>query len=150
MGLHKILKIVAGVLGLAGIIFLVTIISKGDDAIKAAAAGGDTSAVDPMAYVAYITLFIILIVVLFFVLTGLFSNTATLKKTLVNVGSFLLLFAIAYFVFANGVETPMRDGKVLSEGGSKMVGAGLYLFYILIFTAAASMLFFGLKKMLKR
>ena len=150
MGLHKILKIVAGVLGIAGIIFLVMIITKGDEAIKAAAASGDTSSVDPMAYIAYITLFIVLFFVIVFVLKNLFSNTATLKNTLINVGAFLLLFLIAYFVFADGVETPMRDGKMLSEGGSKMVGAGLYLFYILIILAAGLMLLSGVKKMVKK
>ena len=49
MNLHKILKIVAGLLGFAGIIFLARIISKGDDEIKAAALNGDTAIVDPMA-----------------------------------------------------------------------------------------------------
>ena len=36
MGLHKILKIVAAVLSLAGLVFLVMIVSKGDEAIEAA------------------------------------------------------------------------------------------------------------------
>jgi len=150
MGLHKILKIVAGLLGIAGIIFLVMIITKGDDAIKAAAAAGDTSAVDPIAYIAYITLGVILLFVLFFVVVNLFSNPATLKSALINIGAFLLLFLIAYFVFANGVETPLRDGKMLSEGGSKLVGAGLYLFYILILIAGGLMLLSGVTKMIKR
>ena len=150
MTFHKIIRIVAGILGLLGIIFLVTIISKGDDAIKAAAAGGDTSAVDPMAFVAYATLFVILLFVLLFVLQSLFTNTATLKKTLINVGAFVLLFLIAYFAFAQGVETPLRDGDVLSEGGSKLVGAGLYLFYFLIVIAAVLMVFSGAGKVLKR
>ena len=150
MNFHKIIRIVAGLLGLAGIIFLVMLISKGDDAIKSAAAAGDTSSVDPMAFVAYITLACILFFVLFFVLKALFTNTATLKKTLVNVGAFLLLFLIAYFVFAQGVETPMRDGEILSEGGSKMVGAGLYLFYFLIVIAAILMVFSGAGKFLKK
>ena len=150
MNFHKIIRIVAGLLGLAGILFLVMLISKGDDAIKAAAAAGDTSTVDPMAFVAYITLAVILFFVLFFVLKNLFTHTATLKKTLVNVGAFLVLFLIAYFVFANGVETPMRDGEILSEGGSKLVGAGLYLFYFLIVIAAVLMVFSGAGKYIKR
>ncbi|MBT8252444.1 MAG: hypothetical protein HKN00_00945 [Flavobacteriaceae bacterium] len=150
MDLHKIIRTVAGLLGLAGIIFLVMIISKGDEAIKAAAAGGDTSSVDPMAMTAYVTLGIILFVVLFFVLQNLVTHTATLKKTLVNIGAFLVLFLIAYFVFANGVETPMRDGEMLSEGGSKLVGAGLYLFYFLIVIAAVLMVFSGAGKIIKR
>ena len=146
MNLHKILKIVVGLLGAAGIIFLIMIISKGDVAIK----GGDDGVVDNMSYVAYITLGVILFFVVVFVLKNLFSNPATLKKTLVNVGAFLVLFLIAYFGFAKGVETPMRDEKVLSASGSQWVGAGLYLFYFLILIAAGLMLLSGVKKMINK
>jgi glucan phosphoethanolaminetransferase (alkaline phosphatase superfamily) len=150
MGLHKILKIVAGILSIAGIIFLVMIISKGDDAIAAATEAGESSPVDSIAYVAYATIVVILVFVLYFVLKSLFSNPATLKKTLINVGAFLGLFLIAYFVFSEGVETPMRDGKVLSEGDSKLVGAGLNMFYFLILIASGLMIFTGLQKMIKK
>ncbi len=150
MNINKIVRIATGLLGVAGIIALVMIVSKGDDVIKSAAANGDTSAVNPMALIAYITLFIILFFVIIFVLKALFTNKKTLKKTLTNVGAFLLIFLIAYFLFANGVETPMRDGKVLSAGGSKLVGAGLYLFYFLIVIAALLMVLSGARKMIKK
>jgi hypothetical protein len=61
----------------------------------------------------------------------------------------VLLAAIAHFGFANGVETPLRDGEVLSASGSKWVGTGLYLFYFLVLIAAGIMLFTGVKKMIK-
>ena len=146
MDLHKILKIVAGVLGLAGVLFLVMIISKGDEAIQA----GDASVVDYMTYVAYITMGIIIFFVLIFVFKNLFSNAATLKKTLTNVGAFVLLFLIAYFVFAKGEAAELSDGRPFSEGGSKLVGAGLYLFYFLTLIASGLMLFTGVKRMLKK
>ena len=150
MNLNKIVRILALLLGVAGIVFLITIISKGDEAIEAAALNGDTSTVNPMITLAFITLGLILFIVLVFVVKNLFSNTATLKKTLINVGAFLLLFLIAYFVFAEGVETPLKDGEVLSEGGSKMVGAGLWLFYFLILIAGGLMLLSGAKRMIKK
>ncbi|WP_223034665.1 hypothetical protein [Hanstruepera marina] len=150
MNLHKILKIVAAVLGLAGIVFLIRIINEGDEAIKAAAEMGDTAIVEPMAIVAYIIMGITLLFVLVFVLKNLFTNTATLKNTLVGVGAFVLLALICYFAFATGVETPLRDGEVLSANGSKMVGAGLYMFYFLVLIAGGAMLFSGVKKMLNK
>lgn len=150
MGLHKILKIVAAVLSLAGLASLVMILTKGDEAIELAALNGDTSAVDPIAYVAYAVMIIILVFVVLFVLKNLFSDGATLKKTLINVGIFLLLFLVAYFVFAKGVVTELTDGTMLSEGGSKLIGAGLYLFYFLVIIASVLMLYTGVSKMLKR
>ena len=100
-------------------------------------------------YIAYIVLGVIAVLVLLFSLKNMFTNAATLKKTLINVGAFVLLAAIAHFGFANGVETPLRDGEVLSANGSKWVGTGLYLFYFLVIIAAGIMLFTGVKKMIK-
>ena len=151
--MKKIVTIIGGVIGVVSIILLGRIINTGDTTIQSAAKAGDSGVVngllDPMAYVAYIVLIVILAVVLFFTLKNLFSNPATLMSTLKGVGSFLVVFAICYFALANGVETPLRDGEVLSEGGSKMVGAGLYMFYALILIAGGSMAFFGVKKMMK-
>ena len=150
MNLHKILKIVAAVLGLAGIVFLIRIINEGDKAIKAAAEMGDSAIIDPMAFVAYIIMGLTILFVLVFVLKNLFTNTHTLKSTLMGVGAFVLIAIICYFAFANGVETPLRDGKVLSANGSKLVGAGLYMFYFLVVIAGGAMLFSGVKKMLNK
>lgn len=150
MNLHKILKIVAAVLGLLGIVFLIRIINEGDESIKAAAEMGDTAIVEPMAYVAYAIMFLTVGFVVIFVLKNLFTNVATLKSTLMGVGAFLLLALICYFAFATGVETPLRDGEMLSANGSKMVGAGLYMFYFLVLIAGGAMLFSGVKKMLNK
>lgn len=151
--MNKIVKIVLAVIGVLAVILLGRIINAGDDTIKNAAAAGDAGLVNgllnPMSYIAYAVLAIILILVVLFTLKNTFANPATLKSTLTGVGAFLLLFAICYFVFANGVETPLRDGEVLSANGSKMVGAGLYMFYFLALIAGGAMLFTGVKKMIK-
>ena len=149
MGLHKIIKIAAVALSILGIVFLAMIISKGDDAIKAMAEQGQSSGVDYMSYIAYIVLAIVLAFVVIFVLKNMFSNKDTLMSTIKGVGSFLILALICYFVFAKGVETPLRDGETLSANGDKLVGAGLYMFYALALIASGSMLFFGIKKMIK-
>ncbi|MFQ3237946.1 MAG: hypothetical protein ACI9NI_000215 [Olleya marilimosa] len=147
--MHKILKIVALVLSLAGIGILVNIIAKGDEAIKAAALDGDTSIVDPMAIVAYIILGLVLAFVVFFVLKNLFTGGKSLKNTLVGVGAFLLVLVIAYAVSGGDVKEYFYNGIVATEGESKMVGAGLVAFYILILAAAGAMLFSGIKKLIK-
>lgn len=146
MGLHKIIKIVAAAVSVLGIIFLIMIISKGDDAIAAEAG---LSAVDYMSYAAYFVLAIVLIFVLGFVLKNMFSNKETLMITVKGVGAFLVLGLICYFVFAEGIEKPMADGETLSASGDKLIGAGLYMFYALTIIATGAMVYTGVKKMIK-
>lgn len=144
--MKKILTILLGIVGVLSIIFLAMIISTGDDAIKA---GESSGTVNTFMYIGYLVLFLTLAFVVVFSLKNIFSNSETLKSTLKGVGAFALLALICYFGLANGVETPLKDGDVLSARGSKLLGAGLYLFYLLLALAGGSMLFFGIKKMIK-
>ena len=148
--LHKILKIVALVLSVAGIIFLGRIISTGDDEIKAAALSGDTAIVEPMAIIAYIILGLVLLFVVVFVLKNLLTNTSGLKNTLIGVGAFAAVLIISY-VTAGGdpMEYKLQDG-IATDGQSQMVGAGLTAFYILIIVAALAMIFSGVKKVISK
>jgi len=137
MGLHKIFKIVSMVLALVGILFGVMIIA------------GNEGQIDNMMFVAYAVLFIVLALVITYTIINLISHKDALMGALKGVGSFLLLALICYFGFANGVETELGDGKVLSASDSKLVGAGLYMFYALAIIASGAMLFTGVKKMIK-
>ena len=77
------------------------------------------------------------------------ADKAKLKSSLMFVGIFLGIFLIA-FLLSEGVETPMRDGKVLSATGSKLVGTGIRVFYILTIIAVGLMVFTGGKKTIKK
>jgi ABC-type microcin C transport system permease subunit YejB len=72
-----------------------------------------------------------------------------LKKASISIGFFLLIIFISYMA-STGVETPMKDGKVLSENGSRWVGTGILVFYILFIIAIVLMFLSGLRKMLKK
>lgn len=146
--MYKILKIVAAVLSLLGIIFLVRIIAKGDEPIKAAALNGDTAIIDPMAWVTYVIFAITMVFVLYFVLKNLFTDTGSLKSTLIGIGAFIAVLVIAY-VLSNGSDAGkyMYNGAAATESESHLVGAGLIAFYILIIAAAGSMIWAGVKKM---
>lgn len=141
MALHKIIKIIALLLGIVGVIFLAMIIAKGDEVVEATGEG-----VDGFLYVAYITFAITIAFVLFFVLKGLAAGN--IKNTLISIGAFLLIVVIAY-VLAKGNPMPMQEGEMLSESGSKWVGTGLYTFYILAILAIGAMVFSGIKKVIK-
>ena len=97
---------------------------------------------------------IVLAVVLFFVVIFSLKNILThkhmLMTTIKNVGAFVALAAVAYFGFAEGVETPLRDGEILSASGSRWVGTGLYLFYFLVVIAVGAMFITGFKRMIKK
>jgi len=150
MNLHKILKIVAGLIGLAGVVFLARIIAKGDDEIKSAALAGDTAIVDPMAITAYIILGLVLAFVVIFVIKNLFTNTGGLKNTLIGVGAFAAVLIISYLMSGGDtLKYKLQDGFA-TEGQSQMVGAGLTAFYILIIVAVAVMIFSGVKKVISK
>ena len=97
MGLYKIFKIVAMLLGFAGLIFWFLLISKGDDAVKATGAG-----VAPLLYIAYVIMAIVLGLVTVFVLKGVMSGDV--KKTLISVGAFLAVLLISYVMASGSIE----------------------------------------------
>ena len=146
MDLQKLLKIVAIFIGVISIFFLGSILSSGDEAIKS---GESSGTVNVFMYVSYAVLALTVLIVLVFTVLNLVSNTSGFKNTLIGIGAFVLLSLICYFGFANGVESPLKDGNILSEKGSKLIGAGLYLFYFLALIAGGIMLGFGIKKMIK-
>ena len=140
MALHKILKIVALILSVAGIIFLAMIIAKGDAEVAATGAG-----LDGFLYVAYIIFFITVLFVIFFVIKGIFEGN--IKNTLISVGAFLVIVLIAY-VLADGTPMQIQD-ETLSASGAKWVDTGLYVFYILAVLAIVAMILSGVKKITK-
>lgn len=129
-------------MGLAGVACLAIIIAKGDAEIEATGEG-----IDGFFWVAYIMLALILFFVVMFVLKKLLSGN--IKKTLISIATFIVIILIAYLL-ADGVETPLREGGMLSANGSKWVGTGLYTFYILAIVAIFSMIFSGFKKITTR
>ena len=147
MNIQKIIKIVALVIGLIAVVFLVQIMTIGDDAIKSDVA--NQGVFSNFAMLAYIVLAIAAISALVFSLINLFSHPDKLKKALMSLGVFALILIVAWFA-SSGVETELRDGKMLSASGSQMIEAGIKAFYILILMAFGLMLFFGVKKTLSK
>lgn len=145
MTIHKVLKYLALVIGVIGLILLGRIIIAGDDAISASTAD-QNSLLEPMMWVGYIVLAICILIVGFFVIKGLFSGNV--KNTLISVGAFVLVVVIAY-VLTDGTEVQLKDGDTLSASGDHWVGAGLVVFYILAAIAVGAMVLSGIKKLIK-
>lgn len=149
MNLEKLTRIGCIALGVLGLIFLAIVFASGDDSIKMAAASGNYGVITPIILLSQITLFIAVIVTLVFSLRAIAKDKSKMKNALKSAGLFLIVVVIA-FVFSSGVETPMRDGKVLSAMGSRLVGTGIRVFFILSIVAVGLMVFPGTKKIFKK
>ncbi len=134
MNSYKIIKYIAYALSLLGVLFVIMIQTL--DMLQG---------IDYILIVAYLIMALIVSSVLFYSLKKIMSDKDSLRSTLKTLGAFLVLFLICYFVLARGEETPLRDGKMLSAVGSKLISAALFMFYSLILIASASMLWFGIK-----
>ena len=149
MNLEKITRIGCIALGLLGMIFLSLVFFTGDDSIKMAAASGDYGVITPIILLSQIVLFIAVLVTLTFSLRGISKDKTKMKNAVKSTGLFLMVVLIG-FLLSNGVETPMRDGKVLSAMGSRLVGTGINVFFILTIIAVGLMVFPGTKKIFKK
>ena len=138
MGLHKIVKYAAYALAIIGIIFGIMIMT------------GNEGMIDNMLYVGYAVLAFILVLVLIYVVKGLFAGNV--KKTLISVGLFVGIILISY-AMSSGTDLDLQPfidkGQDITEATSKKVGAGLYAFYIIAIIAVGSMAFSGVKKLMK-
>ena len=134
MNSYKIIKYIALALSLLGVLFVIMIQML--DVLQG---------IDYILIVAYLMMALIVSSVLFYTLKKVISDKDSLRSTLKVLGAFLVLFLICYFVLARGEETPLRDGKMLSAVGSKLISAALFMFYSLILIASGSMLWFGIK-----
>ena len=148
MNFQLIVKILSAILGLSGAICLFIVMGSGDETIKMNASQGDFSVVSPLILIAQVTFFLTVAATLIFSLRALFANTEKLKKALIFVGIFLFIVGVAY-VSSSGVETLLKDGKFLSESGSRWVETGIRTFYILSISAILSMVFSGVKRLIK-
>ena len=134
MNSYKVIKYTALTLSLLGVLFVLMIQML--DMLQG---------IDYILFVAYVIMALIVSSVLFYSVKNIVSDKESLRSTLKTVGIFLVLFLICYFVLARGEETPLRDGKMLSAAGSKLISAALFMFYSLILIASGSMLWFGIK-----
>ena len=149
MNLEKITRIGCIALGVLGMIFLSLVFFTGDDSIKMAAASGNYGVITPIILLSQIVLLIAVVVTLTFSLRGIAKDKNKMKNALKSTGLFLVVVLIG-FLLSNGVETPMRDGKVLSAMGSRLVGTGIRVFFILTIIAVGLMVFPGTKKIFKK
>lgn len=149
MNFQKIVKIVAGIFGVLGVVFLLRIMSTGDEEIKMAASMGDYGTVSPLISIAQIILIIAVAATVIFSLITLFGDKEKLKKAVISVGFLLVVVGLAY-ALSSGEETALKDGEVLSASGARWVETGIRVFYYLAVIAVGAMAYAGAKRLINR
>jgi hypothetical protein len=160
MVLHKVLKYIVLLLSLIAMGFFFYTLAIGDEAIELNTGGSQALTVSPLIVLAYITLGLTIAIVMFFVLRGLATNPAALKKSGISVGLLVLVALISYYGLADNSNTEgfikgakvieLDNGSQLTKGTSQWIGASLYMFYILAVVAVGTVVWSGVSKIIKR
>lgn len=146
--MNKIVKILLIVVGLAGAV-LWFMLPERDAPVAEATQNG---ALNAMFWITFILLGIAAAASLIFSLIHLFSNPASIKKTVFVVVGFALVVVIAY-VLADGTDVSIPEmaerGIETSETTIKRIGTGIWTFFILVIIAVGAMIWGGVRKATK-
>ena len=149
MNFQKIINLSVVVLAVSALVVLGVIIGQGDEYIEMSAMQGNFGAVAVMINLALLVLIVTIAMTLVFSIKNLVSEKSKMKKAGISIGSFLLVFMVA-FLLSSGVETPMQDGQTLSVMQSRLVESGIRTFYLLTLIAGGIMLYFSVSKYFKK
>jgi uncharacterized membrane protein len=144
--MHKIVKIVLIVIGFICTVLFFRLPSMDTPLAEAVESG----AMGLMFNIAYLLLAISILVTLVYGFMNLLSSGG-LKKTLLLVGGFLVIVAVSYALSKGtdvNLEELAQNGAYASESLVKWIGAGLYIFFILMIIAVGALLAGGVKKMI--
>ena len=149
MNFQKIINLSVVLLAVSALVVLAVIIGQGDEYIEMSAMQGNFGAVAVMINLALLVLLVTIAMTLVFSIKNLVSEKSKMKKAGISIGSFLLVFMVA-FLLSSGVETPMQDGQTLSVMQSRLVESGIRTFYLLTLIAGGIMLYFSVSKYFKK
>ena len=140
--MHKIIKIALVVIGLIGLVCWFMLPGREVPATEAI----DNGAMNFMFILTYLLLAIAVAVSLLFTLKNLFSNSASLKKTLYILVGLAVVVGVSY-ALSSGTDVGQEYMAMSDESTIKKIGMGLNVFFILTIVAVGSMLWGGFKKM---
>jgi hypothetical protein len=99
-------------------------------------------------YIFYGLLFIAVAAALFFPLLSAVKEPSTLGKSAIGIGGMVVLFVIAYLLADNQVNLK-GSAAGITASGSKLIGAGLIMFYITLVLAVLALIYSEISKALK-
>ncbi len=144
--MYKIVKIGLIVLSVIGFICLFMMPDK--DMPMADAMG--STGITIMFGLAYLLMIVAVISTLIFGLKNMGSSPGGLKKAAFSIVGLIVALGIAYGLSSGtdiSVEDMMNRNNIeTTEGEVKLVGAGIYMFYIMLLAAVGLILWGGIKK----
>ncbi|MCS6973869.1 MAG: hypothetical protein N2044_03080 [Cyclobacteriaceae bacterium] len=106
------------------------------------------TSVDAGLYIGYILLLIAVIAAIGLPLLNSVKSPGELKKPLLALLLMVALFAVSYALSGSDV-TPEQAAKGITESTSKLVGAGLTMFYLISGIAVLGLIYSEVNKALK-
>lgn len=104
--------------------------------------------IDIGIYACYLLLFVALIAAVLFPLLQIAQDPKSLVKSGVGVAGLVVLFIISYALSGSEVTAKYTTMGV-DSGASKLIGAGLIMFYIILVVTIVGMVFSEINKALK-
>ena len=99
-------------------------------------------------YIFYVLLFIAVAAAMFFPLLAAIKSPSTLGKSAIGIGGMIVLFVVAYLM--SGSEVNLKSAAMGITGPvSKLIGAGLIMFYITLVLAILALIYSEISKALK-
>lgn len=140
MNLQKALTVAIAVISVIGLALWIMIIKGGDD----------SSAIGMMLWLGKILVFGAGAIAVVLSLKNIASNPAKIKAAGISLVALLVIIGIS-FAMSSGQEVLSDTGEqMVSESGSKYVGTGLRVFYLLVIIALGAMVVTGVKKALNK
>jgi len=103
---------------------------------------------DAGLYFTYFLFFVALGAAIILPMLSISQNPKSLVKSGMGIGALVVLFIVAYAV-SSGEVTLKYVALGVGESGSKLIGAGLIMFYITVITAIGGMIYSEISKSLK-
>lgn len=96
-------------------------------------------------YFGYFLMAASILVVIILPLRNVLKAPGDLKKSATGIGTILVLFLISYLL--SGSEVTQKAASLgVDAGGSRLIGAGLIMFYIVLVVAVISLIYSEIKK----
>lgn len=104
--------------------------------------------IDIGIYLAYILIGIALVAAVVLPMINALKHPAGLVKSLMGVGGLVVLFIVAYSI--SGSELSVKAAALgVDESGSKLIGAGIILFYFVFVISIVGVIYSEISKALK-